>query len=92
MSDLGRDYKRCLFINLLQKHRDYENRLTLKMEKMFNICQSKCAKITYYDFHTETKGGNFHRINDLLSDIEEVMHNKFCFFVEDRHTGKMVKS
>ena len=48
-------------------------------------------KYTYYDFHTETKGDNFHRLNDLMIKIEDMLMNKFLYFVEDRNTGKILQ-
>lgn len=60
------------------------------MEQLFQMSQPKCVKYTYYDFHTETKGDNFHRLNDLMIKIEDMLVKKFLYFIEDRNTGKIV--
>lgn len=48
-------------------------------------------KYTYYDFHSETKGDNFHRLNDLMVKIEDMLVKKFLYFIEDRNTGKIIQ-
>jgi len=47
------------------------------------------VKYTFYDFHTETKGDNFHRLNDLMVKIEGLQDN-FKFFLENRKSEKIV--
>ncbi len=47
-------------------------------------------KYTYFDFHTETKGDNFHRLNDLMVKIEDML-KKFGYYVEDMTTGRTLQ-
>ena len=56
LSDMVNDYRLVIIINLLQKARSYEYMLTQALEQQYNLCNHKCVKYTYFDFHTETKG------------------------------------
>ncbi len=89
IDELVKDYKLGLFINLLQRNRSYEDRLTKTLEKQFQLSQPKNIKYTYYDFHMETKGDNFHRLNELMVKIEELI-KKFGYYVENRYTGRVL--
>jgi hypothetical protein len=39
---------------------------------MLQIVPKKNVKHIWYDFHGETHGDNFHKINDLMSEIRSV--------------------
>ena len=50
---------------------------------MLQIVPKKNVKHIWYDFHGETHGDNFHKINDLMSEIRNVQ-TKFGFFIKER--------
>ena len=50
---------------------------------MLQIVPKKNVKHIWYDFHGETHGDNFHKINDLMSEIRTVQ-TKFGFFIKER--------
>lgn len=59
-------------INLVKKNLKDEEKLTLQLIKMLQIVPKKNVKHIWYDFHGETHGDNFHKINDLMSEIRSV--------------------
>ena len=69
MSDLIAEYKNIIIINLISKTKPEENRLTLEL---VNQLQNQShlfkgnIKYIYYDFHEETKGDKFRKVNALL--------------------------
>lgn len=84
------DYRLVIFINLLQKSRSYENMLTQALEEQYKMSNPKCVKYTYFDFHMETKGDNFHLLNGLLEKIESMLVDRFGYYSEDRNTGEVL--
>ena len=43
----------------------------------------KRVKHIWFDFHAETSGDKFHKINELMDEISAIQ-NKFGFFVRER--------
>ncbi len=92
INEITNDYKLCIFINLLQKARDFEYRLTHGLEEQVSLSNNRNIKITYFDFHTETKGDNFHKLHDLLRTLEPVIHKKFGYFLQNRYTKQVLQT
>ena len=86
-SEMVSDYKNVLFINLLQRVRGNEDDLSKQLERQFQNNPNIHVNYTLFDFHSETRGDNFQRLNDLMTKIEKLLE-RFSFFVEDRFTRK----
>ena len=48
------------------------------------------VKHIWYDFHKETHGDNFHKLNDLLTEVDAVLQ-KFGFFAKETN-GKVLQN
>ena len=69
ITDLLQEYQNMILINLISKTKPEENRLSLELvNQLQNQSNSfkNSTKYIYYDFHEETKGDKFYKINDLL--------------------------
>jgi hypothetical protein len=45
--------------------------------------------LKWFDFHGETHGDNFHKVNDLMEDLKNVQ-GQFGFFVQERFGERKV--
>ena len=47
------------------------------------------VKHIWFDFHAETSGDNFHRLEHLIDEIRDIQH-KFGFYVAERFNKRRV--
>jgi len=47
------------------------------------------VKHIWFDFHAETSGDKFHKLNDLMDEINAIQQ-KFGYFVRERHKKRRV--
>lgn len=47
------------------------------------------VKHIWFDFHAETSGDKFHKLNDLMDEIDAIQQ-KFGYFVKERHKKRRV--
>lgn len=71
--ELVKDYDQITLINLISKAKKEEDALSQSMTKLLDVAVSENSEVklnvnyVYFDFHYETKGDNFYKINDLLN-------------------------
>ena len=70
-------------INLVRKSKPDEDKLTQSLIRILQMTQLKNVKHIWYDFHGETSGDKFHKLNDLMGEIGNVA-TKFGCFVKER--------
>ena len=70
-------------INLVKRDNKGEEALTGHLIKLLKMHPKREVKHIWYDFHNETHGDNFHKLNQLLLEIRNVQ-SKFGFFVKER--------
>ena len=89
MTDLVNDYSRIVMINLVKRDTSGEEALTASLIKLLKMHPKREVKHIWYDFHSETHGDNFHKLNNLIGEIHNVQ-NRFGFFVKERFGGQRV--
>lgn len=47
------------------------------------------VKHIWFDFHAETSGDKFHKLNDLMDEIDAIQQ-KFGYFVRERYKKRRV--
>ena len=77
-----KDYNRVLMINLIRK-KNPEAKLTAELQNHMLNSGIKSVKHVWYDFHGETHGGHFYKVNELMAELKDVQ-SKFGFFVRER--------
>lgn len=60
------DYGRVIMVNLVKKKKADECKLTESLMKLLELHPNRNLKHIWYDFHGETHGDQFHKINDLM--------------------------
>lgn len=63
-----------------------EQKLTVSLMALLKMMPKRNVKHIWYDFHGETHGDKFHKINDLMNEIRDVQ-SKFGFFVKERNAN-----
>jgi hypothetical protein len=83
------DYNRVLMINLIRK-KNPEAKLTAELQKhMLSVIGLKAVKHVWYDFHGETHGNRFYKVNELMVELQDVL-TKFGFFVRERYGSENI--
>lgn len=77
------DYNRVLMVNLIRK-KNPEAKLTAELQKHMLSSGIKSVKHVWYDFHGETHGNRFYKVNELMAELQDVL-TKFGFFVRERY-------
>lgn len=49
----------------------------------------KAVKHVWYDFHGETHGNKFFKVNELMAELKDVQ-TRFSFFVKERFGGENI--
>ena len=70
-------------VNLVKEHNSHERKLTEGLASLLKKSNLKNVEHIYFDFHKETSGEKFHKVNELMDRIYEKMV-KFDFFVKER--------
>lgn len=70
-------------INLVKRDKNGEEALTQHQIKLMKMNPKTNIKHIWYDFHNETHGDNFHKLNNLMGEVRSVQ-NRFGFFVRER--------
>ena len=85
------DYKKVVMINLTKKTKPEEDKLRVSLEKLLHWHRIENLKHVYYDFHEETHGDKFYRVNDLIKQLSGFTE-KFGYFVRHQFgTRKVIK-
>lgn len=82
LNDITHDYNRVLMVNLIRK-KNPEAKLTAELQKQLLASGISSVKHVWYDFHGETHGDRFYKINELMTELEDVL-TEFGFFVRER--------
>ena len=87
--ELLSDYNKVLLINLVRKSRPEEHLLTTSLVKMFKLIKNSKlpedmnirskVKFVMFDFHAETKGDDFSKLNRFTEELSQVQQ-QFGFF------------
>ena len=71
LDDMIKDYNRILMINLIRK-KNPEAKLTAELQKHMLSSGIKAVKHIWYDFHGETHGNRFFKVNELMAELKDV--------------------
>ena len=58
----------------------------MSLMALLKMMPQRNVKHIWYDFHGETHGDKFYKINDLMNEIRDVQ-SKFGFFVKERNAN-----
>ena len=86
MKDLVDDFSRIVMINLVKRDNHGEEALTESLIKLLKMYPKREVKHIWFDFHSETHGDNFHKLNNLILEVRNVQ-TRFGFFVKERFGG-----
>jgi hypothetical protein len=70
-------------VNLVKKNKNDEKKLTEQLIRLLEMSPRRNVKHLWFDFHGETHGDKFYKINDLMNNIHDVQ-TKFGFFCRER--------
>lgn len=88
LNDMTTDYSRVLMINLIRK-KNPEAKLTAELQKHMLASGINNVKHVWYDFHGETHGDRFYKINELMAELKDVQA-EFGFFVRERYGSESI--
>ena len=89
IDDMLKDYNRMIIVNLVKENKTGEFKLLTALQNQLLLQPNKNVKHKWFDFHGETHGDNFHKVNDLMEDLKGVQ-NKFSYFKQERYGDKKV--
>jgi len=69
--DLLVEYDRVQMVNLVKKRNEQEKKLAEALISLLTKSKIPGVQHIWYDFHGETHGDNFHRVNELMERLKE---------------------
>jgi synaptojanin len=66
LNDLTSSYTRVVMVNLVRKSKQDEDKLLQALLRQLQSQPNKNVKHKWFDFHGETHGDNFHKVNSLM--------------------------